>query len=281
MDACCVEWVKLDSDLTVVAGAERAWTYKGHRPIDGLFNTPMEHAGAIASTAQLLDGVIWAALEASPNADLRPSMTLNRYVWQLIGNFHTAAYTPSFCGEIAQKLRASGNTVFAEFIEEKAREESGHDLLALRDLEALGFRARELTESIYPPTSRALNEWISNRTAHGDVLSIVGYLYALERLAAALTDDHLKKVSKLLPPGVKAMRCLKIHSGSGTDARHVEEGVEFICGLEAHERTSIAKACFRATQIIYSAQDEWVQSDEELDELFAPFRHCAVASGNA
>ena len=58
-----------------------------------------------------------------------------------------------------------------------------------------------------------------------DPIRCVGYAYTLERLAMSVDEAALRAVERMLPPGVQATLCMRVHSAVGSDAIHVAETV--------------------------------------------------------
>jgi pyrroloquinoline quinone (PQQ) biosynthesis protein C len=125
-----------------------------------------------------------------------------------------------------------------------ADEEAGHDLLALRDLDALGIRSAEFVKKVQTANTVALVRLFKTLAEGAHPISVLGYAYALERGALSRTRDLVAAIEAILPAGTMATRCLRVHSAVGTDARHVEESLDFIARLSGADRAHIARAAF-------------------------------------
>ena len=89
---------------------------------------------------------------------------------------------------------------------------------------------------------------------------------ALERLATSMDGDYVAKVEALIPKGVRATRCLRLHSGIGTDVDHVEDAVVITAGQPAEDRARIVRAAYETARIIFTAPPEGHVSDSTLKE---------------
>ena len=102
-----------------------------------------------------------------------------------------------------------------------------------------------------------------------DPIGCVGYAYALERLAAEKGPDEIAAVQRILPPGVNATRCLKVHSGAGADVKHVTDNVEVLIHLSARERAAAAKACYETARLFYAPRVAGPKTDRDIQALLS------------
>lgn len=249
-----LEWARIAPDKVVVAAADRAFLHTPGGPgeMDG-FARPMQGPGSLATTRNLLDAAIGAGQRALPRK-APPPLTPARWAWRLAGSYRTAHATPGLMAEAAARFEAAGQTLLARWAEQKAQEERGHDALALRDLTALGYDADRLVEALVPPTAAALVRYFTDAVRGDDPVRCVGYAYTLERLALGQTAATIARVQAMLPPGVLATRCLRVHSEAGSDARHVEETIAVVAALGARDRAQIALACYETAVLCYDAR---------------------------
>lgn len=274
-----LEWVRLTPGLVVVATAERVWLHqvKTFDPSDP-FSQPMSCAGSFTTTGNLLDGVICAAQRKIARAECAPPLTLNRWVWRLAGYHHTTQATPGLMMKAAERFAAAGRTELARYAARKAQNEKRHDELALRDLKSLGYHAELLVEKLIPSTAARLVDYFTDCVYAQNAVACLGYSYALERLAVAINRDYIERVKRLLPPGVRATRCLRVHSALGSDARHLGEAVEVIASLTAVERELVALACYETTRICCSPPDDYL-SEEEMEQKLLTMMLAAPQKG--
>ena len=266
-----VEWAIIAPDKVVIATAEGVWLDSPQSDSDR-FTKPITGAGNTAITKQLLDGAMAAANIAVPLKEKPPALTPNRYVWQLAGAYQIAHATPELMREAGQRFASAERHILSEWAFEKAKEETGHDRLALLDIKSLGYRAEELVREIIPSASMTLVDYFRRSVHDVDPIDCVGYAHALERLAIGAKREHIDKIENLLPVNVNATRCFKVHSSVGADAEHVEENEEMIARLSFTERTRIIRACYETALLLFSPPKEGYLAEAELEEMLKPFR---------
>jgi hypothetical protein len=229
----------------------------------------MAGAGTVPTTRRLLDGVIGAA-QAAASIGTRPPpppLTVLRWVWRLAGYHCTTRVTPGLMAAASARFAQRGRRQLAAWAAEKAREEAGHDLLALRDLEALGYDAARVVEVLVPPVSQALAASFERLVHADDPIGCVGYSYVLERLAVARDAGRVAAIQAALPAGVDATRCLRVHSGVGSDVAHVEETLALVASLPAEDRTHVAVACHETALLFHRPPTASPPTDAEIAHL--------------
>lgn len=280
-EAVEVQWAVVApglAPLVVVATAERCFVHQPAGVLDDPFLGPMgEGPGAIASTRQLLDGAIAAARKSTPRGPEPPPLSPSQWVWRLAGYYRTTEPTARLLVQAAARFAAAGRTALAGWAARRAVEEAGHDRLALRDLEALGLDGERVVRALRPATAAALAERFTRACAEDDPIGCVGYSYALERLALGRDQGFVDRVQALLPEGVDATRCLRVHSAVGSDALHVEETVEVVAALPGPERAGVAREVFATACIYYSAAIGSALPDAQIDERVAGLRRPGAA----
>lgn len=268
-----VEWIEIWPGVTIVANAERAWLHRID-PFDSAdpFAAEMTGAGSLETTRQLLDGAIGFAQRAISRYDRRPALSEARWVWRLAGFYHTTNATPRLMAEAAARFRAAGRRDLAEYAEEKVRDEAGHDELALRDLRALGYDAEALVAELIPPTAADLVAWFTHCVRGVHPIDCLGYAYALERLAVTNSREYIEQVERVLPSGVRATRCLRVHSATSADARHVEDALNTIAALPAADRRRVARACHQTALIACAPPPEGNLLETTLRQRVTAFK---------
>ena len=272
-----VEWARISPSKVIVATADKAWLLEDSDPAFSPSPTnqylikTMEGAGSIATTRQLLDGAI-AAAKYAVNSDVRPpALTATRWVWRLAGQYHMChGYLP-LIEEAAQRFALKGHSILAEWAAEKAKEEAGHDLFALRDIQALGYDAEAVVDRLVPPAVKVLMDYLARSVQDKNPIDCVGYSYTMERMALGVGKEYIQKVEDLLPPNVNATRCLRTHSSIGADAEHVEETVEMIAKLTSQERVRIVRACYETAVMCFSPAQAYI-TDETLQPILNPLK---------
>jgi hypothetical protein len=224
---------------------------------------------SVASTHSLLTAAFYAALKEQHDLgnSCHVELSLPGVILNLIGSYHTTHATPRLLHVAAERFRVLGRSSLVEFLEEKIREESGHDKLALKDLRALGLPAERLVEAIEPSIIVDLIGYFETAAHAPYPIATVGYSYALERNALFIRKEHIDAVQAVCPPGVDATRCLRVHSGTGADASHVVEMVEFIATLPADDRLAVLQAVYETMKIIAAPRREDLMTDGEIENL--------------
>jgi len=265
-----LEWTRLGPGKVLVATAERAFLHTpGGAGETTAFSLPMHGPGSLATTRNLLDGAVGAGQRAVPRAEAPPPLTQARWALRLAGYYCTTHATPGLMAEAAVRFAAAGEASLARWAEQKTRDERGHDQLALRDLRALGYDAERVVEALVPPTAAGLCRYFTEAVRGEEPVRCVGYAYALERLALGQTEAYVRRVEAMLPRGVYATRCLRVHSAVGTDARHVEETIAVVAGLPAEERAQIALACYETTVLCYGPNSGNPIAEDALESALA------------
>lgn len=175
--------------------------------------------------------------------------SLLRHIHSLAGSYQTTHATPPTMRRVAERLAACGQHAAATHCLHVAKEESGHDTLALMDLAALGLPAREFVARVRPQSSLALVELFTRFANSGEPIAVLGYAYALERMALFNTAETIAAIEQLTPAGVKATRCLRVHSAVGSDAGHVAESIAFMATLPPQDRATIARATYETIRL--------------------------------
>ncbi len=267
-----LEWARVTDDEVIVADARRAWLHRPDPLAADVFAEPMRGAGSLATTEQLLEGAIGAGLRAARRAAgelTPPPLTRERWVWRLCGLYHMTTRTPALLAEAEAKFRAAERPLLAEWAAERRREETGHDRLALRDLKALGFDGPALVARVHPPNARRMVDWFA-AAVHDHPLPIgaLAYAHTVERLALRFGRAYLERVESVLPRGVDATRCLRIHSAVGSDVSHVRDNITVIAALPASERIACALACRQIARLSSTPPAGGYRDQAALQSMF-------------
>jgi pyrroloquinoline quinone (PQQ) biosynthesis protein C len=175
--------------------------------------------------------------------------------------------------EEAKKRFASANRqTLAQWAEQKAKEEAGHDQLALLDIKSMGYQSEAVVEVLVPPAAKSLLDYFTRSVEESDPIECVGYSYTAERLGICIGEGYIQSVEALLPPGIRATRCLRAHSAMSTEVEHVKETVEMIAELTYQERDRVAKACYQTALLRFSPPEEAYISDEEIESILKPLQ---------
>ncbi|MGC1669594.1 MAG: hypothetical protein WA767_15300, partial [Pseudolabrys sp.] len=135
------EWVSVTGDISIIARESgQVWfhTPSGTKEIADPFAKLMTGVGSAGSTVGLLDGAINLGFVGIEKRLARPEPTVAGYIVALVGAYHTSVDTPRNLRRAAGRFNDLGRPEVAAYLEERAREETGHDRLAHKDLRALG-----------------------------------------------------------------------------------------------------------------------------------------------
>jgi hypothetical protein len=278
------EWVNVTGDISIVARESgEVWfhTPSGPKGNGDPFATPMTEAGAAGSTVGLLDGAINLGFAAIEKRLARPQPTIAGYIVALVGAYHTSVDTPRNLRRAAKRFEQLGRPEVAAYLEERAREETGHDRLALKDLRALGVPGERLVANFIPEGIKPLCKRFDDLCAEDYPIGCIGYSYCLERIAALKEKADVEKVQAMLPSGVDATRFLRSHSSLGSEASHVEETIEFVASLAADDRIKVVQETYESALIMAEGYNhELLKSEGEMLEEIQralgealPYRH--------
>ena len=265
------EWVKVTGDVSIIARESgEVWFHTPDRTKDDIdpFARPMTGDGTTGSTVRLLDGAIslgFAGIESKGLA--RPEPTIAGYIVALVGAYHTSVDTPRNLRRAAGRFEELGMPEVAAYLEERAREETGHDRLALKDLHALGVPGERLVASFMPEGIRPLCKRFDDLCAQDYPVGSIGYSYCLERIAALKQKTDIERIQAICPNGVDATRFLRSHSSLGSEAAHVAETIEFVASLPANDRISVVQETYQSALILAEGYNhELLKSEAQMLE---------------
>jgi len=272
MTRSVTEWVNVTSDISIIAresGEVRFHTPIGAKEDIDPFGDPMTGVGSAGSTVGLLDGAINLGFARIEKNRAHPDPTLAGYIVALVGAYHTSVNTPRNLRRAASRFNELGRPEVAAYLEERAREETGHDRLALKDLHALGVAGERLVANFIPEGIKPLCEHFDSLCAQDYPIGCVGYSYCLERTAALKQKTDIEKVQALCPAGVDATRFLRSHSSLGSEVAHVEETIEFVASLPADDRIQVVRETYESALIMAEGYNhELLKSEAQmLEEL--------------
>jgi len=272
MTRLVTEWVNVTGDISIVARESgEVWfhTQSGTKGDVNPFVSPMTGAGSAGSTVGLLDGAINLGFAGIEKRLARPDPTLVGYVVALVGAYHTSVDTPRNLQRAAGRFNELGRPEVAAYLEERAREETGHDRLALKDLRALGVPGERLVANFIPEGIKPLCKRFDDLCVQDYPVGCIGYSYCLERIAALKQEADIEKVRALCPDGVDATRFLRSHSSLGSEVTHVEETIAFVASLPAYDRIRIVQETYESALIMAEGYNHELHKSEAemLEEL--------------
>jgi hypothetical protein len=264
------EWVKVTGDISIVAHESgEVWfhTPSGAKDEIDPFAPSMTGAGATGSTIGLLDGAINLGFARIEKRLARPELTLAGYIVALVGAYHTSVDTPRNLRRAAARFKELGRPEVSAYLEVRAREETGHDRLALKDLRALGVPAERLVANFIPEGIKPLCKRFDDLCVQDYPIGCIGYSYCLERIAALKQKSDIEKVQALCPDGMDATRFLRSHSCLGSEAAHVTETIEFVASLPANDRIGVVQETYQSALIMAEGYNhELLKSEGEMIE---------------
>lgn len=266
------EWVNVTGDTAIIARESgEVWFHTLSSAKDRVdpFTTPMTDPGASGSTLGLLDGAINLGFSGIEKRLAYPAPSLARYIVALVGAYHTSVHTPRNLRRAAKRFKELGRPEVAAYLEGRAREETGHDRLALKDLHGLGLPAERLVANFIPEGIEPLCKRFDDLCVEDYPIGCIGYSYCLERIAALKQKTDIEKVQALCPDGVDATRFLRSHSCLGSEVTHVEETIAFVASLPADDRIRVVQETYKSALIMAEGYNgELLKSEAEvLDEL--------------
>jgi hypothetical protein len=278
------EWVNVTDDISIIARESGEVWFHSQSATKGRvdpFATPMAGTGAVGSTVGLLDGAISLAFSRIEQRLARPDLTIAGYIVALVGAYHTSVDTPRNLRRAAERFNKLGRPEVASYLEARAREETGHDRLALKDLRALGLPAERLVANFFPEGIKPLCKRFDDLCAEDYPIGCIGYSYCLERIAALKQKTDIENVQSLCPDGVDATRFLRSHSSLGSEAAHVDETIEFVASLPAKDRIKVVQETYQSALIMAEGYNhELLKSETEMREGIEqalgesiPYRH--------
>ncbi len=269
------EWVDVDGSVSIIAQESgEVWFYKrDSADDDSLFATPMTGPGSPGSAVRLLDAAINLGFSRIERQLATPAPSIAGYVMALIGAYHTSVDTPRNLLRAARRFEKLGRPEVTAYLEERAREETGHDRLALKDLKALGFPAERLVANYIPDGIKPLCKRFDDLCADDYPIGSVGYSYCLERIAALKQENDIAMVKAICPDGVDATRFLRSHSGLGSEAMHVEETITFVASLPADDRIKVVQETYRSAALMAEGYNQELLRPE--NEVIATLEQAA------
>jgi hypothetical protein len=264
------EWVNVAGDISIIARESgEVWfhTASGAEEDVDPFAKPMTGTGAAGSTISLLDGAINLGFAAIEERLAQPTPTIPGYIVALVGAYHTSVDTPRNLRRAAKRFEELGRPEVAAYLEERAREETGHDRLALKDLRALGLPAERLVANFMPEGIAPLCKRFDGLCVQDYPIGCIGYSYCLERIAALKQESDVARMQALCPGGVDATRFLRSHSSLGSEVTHVEETIKFVASLPANDRIKVVQETYESALIMAQGYNhELLKSDAEIME---------------
>ncbi|BAY73562.1 hypothetical protein NIES23_64140 (plasmid) [Trichormus variabilis NIES-23] len=239
---------------------------------DDYFVQKIIDADTLAKTRKRLDAAIVSAWNTVKSNRRPPALTPIRWVWRLAGFYHLCHSTPQLMKEAQERFALANRYNLAQWAGQKSIEEAGHDLLALLDIQSMGYKPEAVVEVLLPPAAKTLVDSFTRSVQDSDPIDCVGYSYTAERLGICVGEAYVQSVEALLPSGIRATRCLRAHSAVSTEVKHVKESLVMIAGLTSQEIDRIVKACYEAALLRFSPPKQDYISDDDIEKLLQPLK---------
>ena len=256
----------------VICDDKRFWVDRPAFLQSPAFCRPLLDPGNAAHTRQLLAGAIaagWASRPSGGHGGTGQGQSFPEYVYGLASAYQTTHATPPIMRHAAARLRASGDAATGRHLSKAADEEVGHDRLALKDLEALRIRSTEFVNGVRPRLALEMVALVESFSQSPSPISVLGYVYAVERLSLFKTQETIDAIEAIVPPGTRATRCLRVHSAVGSDAGHVAKAVDVIARLSPPDRIAVIHAAFETAACMTAPTD--YPGDEAVSELLSRY----------
>jgi hypothetical protein len=246
MNCATAEWVVVTESTAVISSdTGEFWFLNLENFGETLpFSKPMTGNGSRGSTGALLSGAVTFGLGRDPGATKNCATSLPKYVLDLVGSYHNSRRTVGNYLKAAKRFRSLNRPDIAPYLERHAREENGHERLALRDLRALNLPAERIVENLVPEGVASLCELFDRLSFSDYPIGCIGYSYFFESSAAKRTKADVDAMQALCPEGVDASRFMRAHSSLASEVDHVEDMINFIASLPAFDRAEIVKATY-------------------------------------
>jgi hypothetical protein len=254
VDCTTSEWAVVTGRIAVISSnTGESWFLDLDKFDDTLpFSMPMAGKGSLGSTAALLNGAVTLGLGGDISVLKSCATSLPQYALDLVGSYHNSGRTVGNYLKAAKRFRALGRADIASYLERHAREENGHERLALRDLNALNLPAERIVENLVPEGVASLCELFDQLSSLDYPIGCIGYSYFFESSAAKRQKADIDALQAMCPEGIDATRFMRAHSCMGSEADHVDDMIGFIANLPANDRLEIVKATYATAVTVKS-----------------------------
>lgn len=162
------------------------------------------------------------------------------YALYLSQTYYYLIHSTRLLGSGAARFSAEEEGLHRRYLDH-AREEKSHHLLALKDLENLGYKIEDFREM---PWTKAVYEAQYYKIEHLDPTALFGYIFALEGVSARKADEVCKRVESLY--GKTATNFLRVHGSEDPD--HLDKAFQWVSELDSRRmaiiRDNFEQSCF-------------------------------------
>ncbi|MBH8573399.1 hypothetical protein I8752_10305 [Nostocaceae cyanobacterium CENA369] len=261
----------MSTDFSVVDNANSAWMHESNTVENNdSFSQKVIDGTSLIKVQMFLDRAIVYAYYAVKSERQPPNRTYTRWVWRLAGAYHSSRHTSRLMEKAAQNFAALGRQDLAKWATQKAKEEAGHDQLALLDIQSMGYDAEAVVQVFNPSPIRDYVNYFTQIVEATNPIDCIGLCYASERLGTFIGEEYIQSVEALLPKGIHATRWLRVHSSVGSEVKHVDDIVELVAHLTPQERNRVARACYETALLRFMPPKEDYILDEEIQGILKP-----------
>jgi pyrroloquinoline quinone (PQQ) biosynthesis protein C len=168
------------------------------------------------------------------------------YLAYLRETYHLIRHTPKYLTIAADRI-AHADRRLAEYFRAFAREETGHEMLCVRDLEALGQNAEEILSGHPNPGAWGMVTQCYYWAAQGNPVALVGDAFATEELGVGSCMEVARLLETRYGIPRKATNFLRVHGRE--DEHHFAEAARTI-EWYADDPTQFAEIAY-ATKMTY------------------------------
>mgnify|MGYP001165878579 CR=1 FL=1 len=180
--------------------------------------------------------------EISEAGDRYPWDNKDAYAWYLAQSYYYLIHSTRLLGAGAARFSAEEEGLHRRYLDH-AREEKGHHLLALKDLENLGYDIKDFREM---PYTKLMYEPQYYKIEHMDPCSLFGYIFALEGISARKAGQICNLVESYY--GRTVANFLRVHNQFDPD--HLEKAFHWVGTLD-EKRRQIVRDAFEQTCMTY------------------------------
>ena len=152
-------------------------------------------------------------------------LTLFHYLAYLRETYHLVKHTPKYLAIAANRVAPDDERLSAYF-QKFCREETGHELLCVRDISALGENAERILAGDPNPGAWGIVTQCYFWAAHGNPIALLGDAFATEELGVARGVEVAKLLETKLGVPRQATNFLRVHGSE--DKQHLEAAARVI-----------------------------------------------------
>jgi thiaminase len=182
--------------------------------------------------------------QVSKNVQAFPWNSADAYAAWLAQTYYYVSHSTRLLALSAALFPLNANQLHRRFLQH-TREESAHEVLAERDLKALGYSLKDFPE--FPETA-AFYQTQYYQIEHVDPISFFGYILFLEGLATQVASWATKEIERIY--GEKTATFLKVHGEEDDD--HIEKAFENLKNL-TEEQLQLIRKSFEISSALYQA----------------------------